>query len=36
MDKKYKRMKPFYDRTLKLLRELIPGELIRMYHPGNK
>jgi len=35
MDKKYKRMKRFYDRTSKPLRELIPGELIRMYHPGN-
>jgi len=29
-------MKRFYDRTSKSLRELIPGELIRMYHPGNK
>ena len=29
-------MKRFYDRTSKQLRELIPGELIRMYHPGNK
>jgi len=36
MDKKYKRMKRFYHRTSKPLRELIPGELIRMYHPGNK
>jgi len=27
---KYKRMKRFYDRTMKPLRELIPGELIRM------
>ena len=36
MDKKYKRMKRFYDRTSKSLRDLIPGELIRMYHPGNK
>jgi len=36
MDKKYKRIKRFYDRTMKPLRELIPGELIRMYHPGNK
>ena len=29
-------MKCFYDRTSKPLRELIPGELIRMYHPRNK
>jgi len=36
MEKKYKRMKRFYDRTSKQLQELIPGELIRMYHPGNK
>ena len=31
MDKKY-----FYDRTSKPICGLIPGELIRMYHPGNK
>jgi len=36
MEKKYKCMKRFYDRTSKQLRELIPGELIQMYHPGNK
>ena len=36
MDKKYKRIKRFYDRASKPWRELIPGELIRMYHPGNK
>ena len=36
MDKKYNRMKRFYDRTSKPLRELIPGELLRMYHPGYK
>ena len=36
MDRKYKHMKRFYDRTSKLLRVLLPGELIRMYHPGNK
>jgi len=29
-------MKRFYDRTSKPLWELIPGELMRMYHPGNK
>ena len=34
MDKKYNRMKRFYDRASKC--ELIPGELIRIYHPGNK
>jgi len=26
----------FYDRTSKPLQELIPGELIRMWHPRNK
>ena len=36
IDKKYNRIKRFYDRTSKPLRELIPGELIRMYHSGNK
>jgi len=31
MDKKYKCMKRFYDRTSKPIRELIPGELICIY-----
>ena len=36
MDKKYNRMKRFFDRASKTLHELIPDELIRIHHPGNK